>query len=285
MSFGNIRADFPSLSHCTHLNSGGMAPMPAGVVAELLRIPQHVAEFGPTPLLAHEETYIRTDAAHHAVADLLGVEEDEVAFTTQFSTGVSLVVEGLTWRAGDEIVVPDQEHPALLTPLLNIARRRDLVVRRVPIVPDREAFLADFAAAAQTLNTFIATYNVHHAKPFTWKEGVKFYQRLKDKFAQAAGEPPHSPHLPHSPRQKPHKSVVGQFDFGAWVGMGRRGFHSCTRSNTASPSATPTTMAPDRPRRSSRRRLPGPSGPGWRRPGAEDRIRLGWVGPSRRSGR
>lgn len=43
--------------------------------------------------------------------------------------------------------------------------------------------LADFAAAEQAITDFVATYNAHHAKPFTWRKGVKFYRRLKDKLA------------------------------------------------------------------------------------------------------
>jgi transposase len=43
--------------------------------------------------------------------------------------------------------------------------------------------LADFAAADQTITAFITTYNREHAHPFTWKKGVRFYQRLKDKLA------------------------------------------------------------------------------------------------------
>ena len=46
--------------------------------------------------------------------------------------------------------------------------------------------LADFAAASTTILGFIATYNTHHAHPFTWKKGVRFYQRLKDKLADSA---------------------------------------------------------------------------------------------------
>jgi transposase len=45
----------------------------------------------------------------------------------------------------------------------------------------KRADLADFADAERTITAFVATYNAHHAKPFTWKEGVKFYRRLKDK--------------------------------------------------------------------------------------------------------
>lgn len=46
----------------------------------------------------------------------------------------------------------------------------------------------DFAAAAAAISAFVATYNAHHAHPFTWKKGIRFYQRLKDKLAQAAEE-------------------------------------------------------------------------------------------------
>lgn len=45
--------------------------------------------------------------------------------------------------------------------------------------------LADFAAAHQAITDFIATYNAHHARPFTWRKGIRFYQRLKDKLAKA----------------------------------------------------------------------------------------------------
>ena len=45
--------------------------------------------------------------------------------------------------------------------------------------------LDDFAAAAQILADFIATYNAHQAHPFTWRKGIRFYQRLRDKLAAA----------------------------------------------------------------------------------------------------
>jgi len=45
--------------------------------------------------------------------------------------------------------------------------------------------LHDFPEAAAAILAFIATYNTHHAHPFTWKKGIRFYQRLKDKLAAA----------------------------------------------------------------------------------------------------
>ena len=49
----------------------------------------------------------------------------------------------------------------------------------------KRAELTDFAAADKAITDFIATYDAHQAHPFTWKRGVKFYQRLKDKLAKA----------------------------------------------------------------------------------------------------
>lgn len=50
---------------------------------------------------------------------------------------------------------------------------------------------AESEGAATDILAFIATYDTHHAHPFTWRKGVKFYQRLKDKLAHQQ-----SPDLP-----------------------------------------------------------------------------------------
>jgi transposase len=48
----------------------------------------------------------------------------------------------------------------------------------------KRASFADRAVAAGAIDGFIATYNRHQAQPFNWKQGVRFYQRLKDKLAE-----------------------------------------------------------------------------------------------------
>jgi transposase len=53
--------------------------------------------------------------------------------------------------------------------------------------------LADFAVAEKRVTEFIATDDAHHAHPFTWRKGIRFYQRLQDKLAQS---PPTTP--PHA---------------------------------------------------------------------------------------
>jgi selenocysteine lyase/cysteine desulfurase len=138
---GKIRDDFPMLAHWTHFNCGGMAPLSKAVGAELLRVPTEVIEQGTVRLLSYDQEFIRQEAARETLARFIGATPDEVTFTTQFSTGVNIVVEGLDWQEGDEIIVTNQEHPALLTPLVNMKQRRGLVIKRFPVTNDIDEML------------------------------------------------------------------------------------------------------------------------------------------------
>jgi selenocysteine lyase/cysteine desulfurase len=144
VTVGTIRNDFPMLagSDWRHFNCGGMAPMPKSVGDELLRVPTAVANDGPIQLLSHDESFLGIETARANLARFLGADPDEIAFTSQFSTAVNIVVEGLDWQEGDHFIVTDQEHPALLIPLMNVARRRGLTVSRIPWSHDPEQMLA-----------------------------------------------------------------------------------------------------------------------------------------------
>jgi len=155
-----IRGDFPTLAHWTYLNCGGMAPLPTSVGAEWLRVPQAVVAEGPLRLQAHDEEFLQIEAARATVARFIGADPDEIAFTTQFSTAMNIVVEGLPWQAGDEIIVTDQEHPALLIPVLNAARRHGLTVRRIPIAPRADAMLASYRALLNERTRLVAVSHV-----------------------------------------------------------------------------------------------------------------------------
>jgi selenocysteine lyase/cysteine desulfurase len=160
VTIGTIRDDFPALANWTYLNCGGMAPLPARVGAELLRVPQAVVQEGPLRLQAHDEDFLGIEAARATIARFIGADADELTFTTQFSTGVNIVVEGLPWQAGDEIIVTDQEHPALLIPVLNVAQRHGLVVRRLPVSPSADAMLTHFRQLLTSRTRLVAVSHV-----------------------------------------------------------------------------------------------------------------------------
>jgi selenocysteine lyase/cysteine desulfurase len=160
VTIGSIRDDFPMLAHWRHFNCGGMAPLATSVGAELLRVPQEVISDGPGRLLAHDEAFLQIETARATLARLINAEPDEITFTTQFSTAANIVVEGLDWREGDEILVTNQEHPALLIPLANMARRRGLVIKRMTVSHSADEMLESFRGLLSSRIKLVAVSHV-----------------------------------------------------------------------------------------------------------------------------
>jgi len=155
-----IRDDFPMLTQYTHFNCGGMAPLSKSVGAELLRVPTAVIEEGPARLLAHDDDFLGIEKARSTLATFIGADSDEIAFTTQFSTAANIVIEGLAWQPGDEIIVTDQEHPALLIPLMNAVRRHGLNVSRLPVSHNADEMLTNFQAMLTDRTKLVAVSHV-----------------------------------------------------------------------------------------------------------------------------
>lgn len=160
VTIGRIRDDFPMLAHCTYFNCGGIAPLSTSVGAELLRVPTAIIERGPWRMLTHDEDFLGIETARSKLAKFIGAEPDEIAFTTQFSTAVNIVVEGLPWKPGDEVIVTDQEHPALLIPLMNAVRRHGLKVSRIPVSHNADEMLASFQALLTKRTKLVAVSHV-----------------------------------------------------------------------------------------------------------------------------
>lgn len=160
MPIGSIRGDFPMLAHYTHFNCGGMAPLSTSVGAELLRVPTAVIAEGPARLLARDDEFIGIEKARAKLAAFIGADPDELAFTTQFSTAANIIVEGLAWQPGDEIIVTDQEHPALLIPLMNAVRRHGMKVSRIPVSHNADEMLTSFQAVLTDRTKLVAVSHV-----------------------------------------------------------------------------------------------------------------------------
>jgi selenocysteine lyase/cysteine desulfurase len=181
MTINTIRHDFPMLAHYTHFNCGGMAPLANSVGAELLRLPTTIIAEGPGRLLARDDEFIGIEKARARLAKFVGADVDEIAFTTQFSTATNIVVEGLAWQPGDEVIVTDQEHPALLIPLMNVVRRHDLKVSRIPVSHNADEMLSSFQAVLTDRTKLVAVSHV------TTDSGTRLPVEEMTRLAQARG--------------------------------------------------------------------------------------------------
>lgn len=126
---GAVRALLPSLHAGAYLNTGGCGPLPACAATALgdwsARAPNRARGSGA----GFEEIAEEAEATRAAVGRVLGAGSDRIALTGNTTAGLNVLIWGIDWRAGDEIVAPALEHPGLAVPLAVVARRTGAVVR------------------------------------------------------------------------------------------------------------------------------------------------------------
>ena len=144
------------------------------------------------------ETSLRSDAlvvsAHHTAARFLGCSADEVGFGQNMTTLNFMLTRtlGRELAAGDEIVVTRLDHDGNVSPWLELARDRDLVVRFADLreedatldVADLERQLSDrtrvvaFPWASNAVGTITEAHRIaelaHEAGALAWADAVHY---------------------------------------------------------------------------------------------------------------
>jgi L-cysteine/cystine lyase len=127
-----IRDQFPSLRGVAYLNTGTNGPLPRAAVEAM----QHELELSyrePRIGKAAFERFLGgREEARAAAARVVAAAPEQMALTRSTSEGVALVLSGLDWRPGDEVVTTTEEHQGVRAPLDVLARRFGVTVREVP---------------------------------------------------------------------------------------------------------------------------------------------------------
>jgi len=125
------REHFPSTARKVFFAHAAVCPLPAAVADGIAAWARRAAEEGQ-----FEHLHAAAEAGcRNLSATILGGSPDEIAFASSTSAALSMVSEGLDWKAGDSVVVADRDFPANLHPWLALERLGVRVVR-IPRTPD-----------------------------------------------------------------------------------------------------------------------------------------------------
>ena len=131
MDFNTIRKQIPATQQVVYLNTGWSGPSPQPVVDAIVNAVRYENDEGPTcpPVFEHHKA-IRV-AARADFATMLGVTPEEITLTSNTTHGLNLVLSGLDWRAGDELITDDLEHSSGLVPAYYLRERHGVNVKIV----------------------------------------------------------------------------------------------------------------------------------------------------------
>ncbi len=116
MNIEEIRRDFPLLKEWVYLDNAFVGVMPRQVkegYEEYVDLWYNFSPPGDKTIL--QEWLTRTTRLRGKIADFVKVSPDEIAFTMCTGSGLNIVVNGITWKRGDNVVFPEWEHNVLYT--------------------------------------------------------------------------------------------------------------------------------------------------------------------------
>ena len=142
--WSTIQTSFTVTRGIINLNNGGVSPSPRIVTEALVRYiwqQEDATAYTMWQILEPQSETIRT-----GLAELFGCDREEIAITRNASESLEILLMGMDFKSGDEILTTTQDYPRMLTTLRQREKREGLVLKliKIPIPPQN---LNEIAAA------------------------------------------------------------------------------------------------------------------------------------------
>ncbi|HEX6283501.1 MAG TPA: aminotransferase class V-fold PLP-dependent enzyme, partial [Pyrinomonadaceae bacterium] len=130
-----IQNSFTVTRGIINLNNGGVSPSPRIVTEALVRYiwqQEDATAYTMWQILEPQSETIRT-----GLAEIFGCDREEIAITRNASESLEILLMGMDFKPGDEILTTTQDYPRMLTTLRQRERREGLVLKmvKIPIPP------------------------------------------------------------------------------------------------------------------------------------------------------
>ena len=139
MDVARLREHIPVCRRYTYVNTGWSGPSPVSVTRAITDRLDREMEEGPTTPGVYESGRDIQERARAGVAQLLNASPEEILLTENTTQGLNVVINGLPWQSGDEIISCNLEHNSVLVPAYYQQRRHGAVVKVLDLDTDEPA--------------------------------------------------------------------------------------------------------------------------------------------------
>jgi isopenicillin-N epimerase len=131
-----IQNSFSVTRGIINLNNGGVSPSPRIVTEALVRYiwqQEDATAYTMWQILEPQSETIRT-----GLAEMFGCDREEIAITRNASESLEVLLMGMEFKSGDEILTTTQDYPRMLTTLRQREKREGLSLKliKIPIPPE-----------------------------------------------------------------------------------------------------------------------------------------------------
>jgi selenocysteine lyase/cysteine desulfurase len=114
-----IKQEFPVAQNRIFFDHAKVSPLPNRVREAVAEFVNDASSFGTAN---YADWMAKVESVRASFAKLIHADPGEVAFVKNTSEGISIVANGIDWKPGDNVVIPDIEFPANVYPWWNLKR-------------------------------------------------------------------------------------------------------------------------------------------------------------------
>ena len=143
MQLSDIRRLTPITQEYAYFQSSGFSPKMEPVIEETNRWARFHNAGGAAPGI-NEKMLDGFEATRDKVARSMNADSSEIVLGENTTIGINIVANGIDWRAGDNVILSDKEHPGNRITWYSHVRRYGIELRFLQVVHDEEQMLGQF---------------------------------------------------------------------------------------------------------------------------------------------
>ena len=141
MDIAQIRDHIPGLQYGVYLNTGGNGQSPVSVNRAIAESYQQLLSGSVSTIDWYTEMGEAASEMPAKIASFFGADTGEIALTMSTGEGYGMVLGGLSWQPGDEVIITNEEHPVPLQAAQGLADREGAIIKVVKIDQDKDQVL------------------------------------------------------------------------------------------------------------------------------------------------
>ncbi|MSQ32587.1 MAG: aminotransferase class V-fold PLP-dependent enzyme [Dehalococcoidia bacterium] len=182
MDIAKIREAIPATSHGLYFNTGWSGPSPRPVVERIKEWLEYESYNGPTSKPVFERHIELMNSVRSTIASFVGATADEITLTQNTTEGIHLIINGIQWKPGDEMIICDLEHPSVSIPAYYMPKRQSVTLKILDTNPT--------ASKAEILEMFAKA--ISHKTKLVFFSHVQYACGLKMPLAEIAAMAHHA---------------------------------------------------------------------------------------------
>jgi len=143
MQLTDVRRLTPITQEYAYFQSSGFSPKMEPVIEETNRWARFQNAGGAAPGI-NEKMLEGFEATREKVARSMNAGSGEIVLGENTTIGINIVANGIDWRAGDNVILSDKEHPGNRITWYSHVKRYGIELRFLQVVHDEEQMLDQF---------------------------------------------------------------------------------------------------------------------------------------------